>query len=60
MTTVAAMIPVMVVPMLAPRVRGSMSSRPMRPTAARGVRVEVVMEEDCTMMVMNMPMAMFR
>ena len=59
-TTVAAMIPVMVVPMLAPRVRGSMSSRPMRPTAARGVRVEVVMEEDCTMMVMNMPMAMFR
>jgi len=32
----------------------------MRPTDARGVRVEVVKEEDCTMMVMNMPMAMFR
>ena len=46
-TTVAAMTPVRVVPMLAPRVRGSMSSRVMRPTAARGVRVEVVMEEDC-------------
>jgi len=25
-----------------------------------GVRVEVVMEEDCTMIVMNMPMMMLR
>ena len=59
-TTVAAMMPVRVVPMLAPRVRGSMSSRVMRPTAARGVRVEVVMEEDCTRMVMPMPITMLR
>ena len=42
-TTVAAMMPVEeMVPMLAPRVSGSMSSRLMRPTAAsRRVRVEV-------------------
>ena len=60
MTTVAPMMPVRVVPMLAPRVRGNMSVRVMIPTAARGVRVEVVMEEDCTMMVMKVPMAMLR
>ena len=54
-TMEAAMMPVTVVPMLAPRVRGNMSSSWMRPTAATGVSVDVVMEEDCTMMVMNRP-----
>ena len=58
--TVAPMMPVRVVPTLAPRVSGNISSREMSPTAAIGVRVEVVMEEDCTMIVMNMPTTMLR
>ena len=54
------MMPVSVVPMLAPSVTGNISSSVIRPTAAMGVSVEVVMDEDCTMMVMPMPTTMFR
>jgi hypothetical protein len=32
-----------------------LTSRRMRPTAAMGVSVDVVMEDDWTIMVMNMP-----
>ena len=60
MSTVAPMMPVSVVPMLAPSVRGNISSSVIRPTAAMGVSVEVVMDEDCTMMVMPMPPSMSR
>ena len=44
--TVAPMMPVSVVPTLAPSVRGNISSSVIRPTAAMGVSVEVVMDED--------------
>mmetsp|Transcript_5147 Transcript_5147/g.17170 ORF Transcript_5147/g.17170 Transcript_5147/m.17170 type:complete len:223 (-) Transcript_5147:1346-2014(-) len=58
--TVAPMIPVSVVPMFAPRVRGNISSRVINPTAAIGVSVAVVMDEDWTMMVMPIPTSMLR
>ena len=44
--TRAARIPVIVVPMFAPSVIGSMTSRVIMSKPARGVRTEVVIEED--------------
>mmetsp|Transcript_12271 Transcript_12271/g.17255 ORF Transcript_12271/g.17255 Transcript_12271/m.17255 type:complete len:251 (+) Transcript_12271:226-978(+) len=58
--TRAAMTAVKVVPMLAPRVRGYICSSWMTPMPTRGVRVEVVMDEDWTRMVMPVPMTMAR
>merc|ERR550514_608889 len=46
---------VQVVPMFAPRVKGSICSRVMICSATSGVRVGVVMELDWTMIVITMP-----
>ena len=53
--TSEARMAVKVVPMLAPRVRGSICSTVITPRPTRGVKVEVVTEEDCTAMVRAVP-----
>eukprot|EP00982_Pelagococcus_subviridis_P004084 29053-Pelagococcus_subviridis.AAC.1 len=53
-------MPVRVVPTFAPSVSGNISSRVMRPTAAIGVSVDVVIDDDCTRIVMPQPMTMLR
>ena len=52
--------PVKVVPMLAPRVKGSICSRRIAPIPTKGVRAEVVMDEDCTKRVIPQPMRIAR
>jgi len=56
--TMEAMIPVRVVPMLAPRVKGYICSKRSTPRPTKGVSVEVVMEDDWTTMVIPAPMIM--
>lgn len=55
--TKAAIIAVIVVPMFAPRVMGNIFFNGRTPAPQSGVKAEVVTEEDCTMMVMPIPMA---
>jgi hypothetical protein len=53
--TDAAQIPVHVVPMFAPSVNGYICSNDIIPTAASGVNADVVIDDDCTINVINIP-----
>ena len=54
--TKEAMSAVIVVPRLAPKVKGNIDSRGITPIPTNGVKTEVVIEEDCTNMVRRAPM----
>ena len=60
MSADAVSTPVMHVPMLAPSTTGYMRSIVMTPMPTRGVRAEVVIEEDWTQMVSPSPTAIAR
>ena len=53
--TKAARIPVTVVPMLAPNVIGYMTSSVKTSNPANGVKTEVVIDDDCTKIVIPHP-----
>ena len=56
-TTVADIIPVTVVPTLAPSVKGNISFSGIKPIATRGVITDVVIDDDCTIIVRNIPIS---